>query len=66
VARCAKFGRSMSVMVSADSGAGMDTLLEVLGYCLSSLAAIGCFAAAAAVSKPGVSAEWCSHGRSDR
>src|SRR3989442_359547 len=29
VARCAKFGRSMSAMVSADSGASMDTLLGI-------------------------------------
>src|SRR2546428_13450855 len=33
VARCAKFGRSMSAMASADSGVGMDTLLGISMGC---------------------------------
>jgi len=33
VARCAKFGRSMSAMASADNGVGMDTLLGVSMGC---------------------------------
>jgi len=33
VARCAKFGRSMSAMASADNGVGMDTLLGISMGC---------------------------------